>query len=434
MAFKETISIGLLGAGTVGSGVLELLEKNAASITQKIGTKIQVTRIFVRNLEKHAALKDKYALTTNIDDILNDPEISIVVELMGGEEPAKTMMLQALQHKKHVVTANKDVVAKFGHELFAVAEENKVDFLFEGSVGGGIPIIRPLKQCLAANSIQEIMGIVNGTTNYMLTRMSQDGLEFSEALAEAQAKGYAEADPTADVGGLDAARKIAILSSLAFNERMPLEKVHVEGIEKISKHDIKYAREFGYCIKLLAIAKREGDNGINARVHPAFLPLSHPLASVNDVFNAIFVLGDAVGETMFYGRGAGKLPTASAVCGDIIDVARDIVHNGASRVLCTCFEETKICSMEKVANPYYIRLLVADQPGVLAAIAAAFAAQQVSLRTVVQKQRVGQLAELVVITHCVPDSHMKMAMQTLAVLPAISEVCNVIRVEDPNFA
>ena len=434
MAIKETISIALLGAGNVGSGVLTLLQKNAASNTQKVGTKIQVTRIFVRNLEKYADLSTQYALTNNYDDILNDPDISIVVELMGGEEPAKTMMLQALRHKKHVVTANKDVVAKFGHELFAAAEENQVDFLFEGSVGGGIPIIRPLKQCLAANRIQEIMGIVNGTTNYMLTRMSLDGLEFLEALAEAQEKGYAEADPTADVGGLDAARKIAILSSLAFNSHMPLEKVHVEGIEKISKQDIKYASEFGYCIKLLAIAKREGDNGINARVHPAFLALTHPLASVNDVFNAIFVLGDAVGETMFYGRGAGKLPTASAVCGDIIDVARDIVHNGASRVLCTCFEETKICPIEKVSNPYYIRLLVADQPGVLAAIAAAFAAQQVSLRTVVQKQRVGQLAELVVITHRVPESHMKMAMQTLAVLPAISEVCNVIRVEDPHFA
>lgn len=434
MSTKQTINIGLLGAGTVGSGVLELLQKNSSSITQKVGETIRVTRIFVRNLEKHVALREEYALTTNIDDVLNDPEIDIVVELMGGEEPARTMMLEALRHKKHVVTANKDVVAKFGRELFEAAEENQVDFLFEASVGGGIPIIRPLKQCLAANKIHEVMGIVNGTTNYMLTRMSQDDMEFAEALAEAQAKGYAEADPTADVGGLDAARKIAILSSLAFNSRMPLEKVHVEGIEKISKHDIKYAREFGYCIKLLAIAKREGDNGINARVHPVFLPLSHPLASVNDVFNAIFVRGDAVGEAMFYGRGAGKMPTASAVCADIIDVARDIVHNGASRILCTCFEETKICPIEKVSNPYYIRLLVSDQPGVLAAIAAAFAAQQVSLRTVVQKQRVGQFAELVLVTYNVPDSHMKMAIQTVAILPAVAEVCNVIRVEDPNFS
>ncbi len=434
MTKQDKISIGLLGAGTVGSGVLELLQKNAASIAQKVGKQIQVTRIFVRDLEKYASLGETYALTTDIDEIVKDPQIDIVVELMGGEEPAKTMMLYALENKKHVVTANKDVVAKYGKELFDAAEANQVDFLFEASVGGGIPIIRPLKQCLAANEIQEVMGIVNGTTNYMLTRMSQQGMDFADALAEAQAKGYAEADPTADVGGLDAARKIAILSSLAFNSRMPLDKVHVEGIEKISKHDIEYAREFGYCIKLLAIAKREGENGINARVHPVFLPVTHPLAAVNDVFNAIFVRGDAIGEAMFYGRGAGKLPTASAVCADIIDVARDIVHQGASRILCTCFEESKLCPMEKVANPYYIRLLVADQPGVLAAIAAAFGAQQVSLRTVVQKQRVGEYAELVLVTYAVPDSHMRMAIQTLSILPAVGEVSNIIRVEDPHFA
>jgi homoserine dehydrogenase len=272
------------------------------------------------------------------------------------------------------------------------------------------------------------MGIVNGTTNYMLTKMTRDKCDFASVLAEAQAKGYAEADPTADVGGWDAARKIAILASIAFNTRITVDDVYVEGITGITPQDIEYAGELGYCIKLLAIAK-ETPRGIDVRVHPAFLPLSHPLAPVQDVFNAIFVSGDAVGETMFYGRGAGEMPTASAVTADIIDVARDICHNVASRILCTCFEEKPVCPVRYTESPYYVRLLAEDRPGALAAIAGAFGAQQVSLHSVIQKRKVADCAELVLITSRVPDASLRLAINTLQGMSVVREVQNVIRVE-----
>lgn len=347
---------------------------------------------------------------------------------MGGELPAKDYMLAALKAGKHVVTANKDVVAKYGRELFAAAETSHVDFLFEASVGGGIPIIRPLKQCLAANQISEIMGIVNGTTNYMLTKMTNEKMDYSDVLAEAQAKGYAEADPTADVGGFDAARKIAILASIGFGARVTLDDVYIEGITNIAIEDIEYARELGFVIKLLAVAKQD-DRGINVRVHPAFLPTTHPLAAVSDVFNAIFVKGDAVGETMFYGRGAGELPTASAVTADIIDVARDIRHNVSSRILCTCFEHKTIYGVSKTESPYYIRLLVEDKPGVLAAIAGAFGAQQVSLHSVIQKRKVERATELVLITYRVSDENIRLAISTLLGMSIVRKIGSVIRVE-----
>ncbi len=342
-------------------------------------------------------------------------------------------MLAALGNGKHVVTANKDVVAEFGKELFDTAAKNNVDFMFEGSVGGGIPIIRPLKQCLAANRISEVMGIVNGTTNYMLSKMAKEHIDFATVLAQAQAQGYAEADPTADVGGWDAARKIAILASIAFGTRINLDDVYVEGITNISLEDIEYAKEFGYAIKLLAIAKEYQQNdglAVNVRVHPAMLPCHHPLTAVQDVFNAIYVKGDAVGETMFYGRGAGKLPTASAVVGDIIDIARNIQHHAASRILCTCFAHKPVFPMEKTESPYYMRLLVADQPGVLAAIASAFGAQQVSLHTVVQKRKVNQFAELVLITYRVSEVNMQLAINILRSMSIVAEICSVIRVEE----
>jgi homoserine dehydrogenase len=331
----KVIKIGLLGFGTVGTGVVRILHDNAALISQKTGAVVQIKTILVRNPNKVRQIVVDAQITTDAQVILHDPEISVVVELMGGEEPAKTLMLEALTSGKHVITANKDVMAKFGQELFAAAEEHGVNLLFEASVGGGIPIIRPLKRCLAANRIFEIMGIVNGTTNYMLDKMTTEGVDFASVLAEAQSKGYAEADPTADVGGLDAARKIAILASIAFGTRVSLKDVSVEGITRIEPQDIDYGRELGYVVKLLAIAQ-ETEKGVNARVHPAFIPQTHPLASVRDVFNAIFIRGDAVGETMFYGRGAGSMPTASAVCADIMETARDICHDASSRILCTC--------------------------------------------------------------------------------------------------
>ena len=423
----KIIKIGLLGFGTVGTGVVRILHDNASLIKQRSGTSIQIKKILVRDPKKARQFSVDAEITTDPQSVLRDPEISIVVELMGGEEPARTLMLEALTNGKHVVTANKDVMAKFGRELFAAAEKNGVNLLFEASVGGGIPIIRPLKRCLAANRIFEVMGIVNGTTNYMLDKMTTEGVDFASVLAEAQEKGYAEADPTADVGGWDAARKIAILASIAFGTRISLNDVSVEGITRIEPEDIDYGRELGYVVKLLAIAQ-DTEKGVNARVHPAFIPFTHPLASVHDVFNAIFIRGDAVGETMFYGRGAGSLPTASAVCADIMEAARDIYYDSSSRILCTCFEEKRISPISETESPYYIRLLAEDQPGVMAAITGAFGAQMVSLNSVIQKRRVGSRAEIVLITHKVNDADLQLAVQALSGLPVVHKVSTVIRV------
>ena len=423
----KIVQVGLLGFGTVGSGVVRVLTDNSQLIAQRAGTAITIKKILVRDLKKKRALSTAAELTTDPAAVLGDPEIDIVVELLGGEEPARTLMLEALNHGKHVVTANKDVMAKYGRELFEAAEKNNVNLLFEASVGGGIPIIRPLKRCLAANRISEVMGIVNGTTNYMLDKMTAEGMDFATVLAEAQAKGYAEADPTADVGGLDAARKIAILASIAFGTRVRLDDVSAEGITKIEPEDIDYGRELGYVIKLLAIAQ-ETDKGVNARVHPAFIPTTHPLAAVRDAFNAIFIHGDAVGDAMFYGRGAGAMPTASAVCADIMEAARDIVHNSSNRILCTCFEEKRISPISETESPYYIRLLAEDKPGVMAAIAGAVGAQQVSLNSVIQKRRVGSRAEIVLITYKVKDEDLQLAVQTLSGLSVVNKVSTVIRV------
>jgi homoserine dehydrogenase len=424
-----------LGAGTVGGGVLAVMKDNAEIIEKKIGKKIKITKVFGRDIQKlQEQYGDEYIYTTNIDDILEDPEIDIVVELLGREHPAKEYIAHAFEKGKNVVTANKDVLAKYGKELFPLAAEKNCDFMFEGSVCGGIPIIQPLKTSLAANKIMSIMGIVNGTTNYMLTKMSNEHLDYADVLKEAQNKGYAESDPTADVGGFDAARKLAILASIAFNTRISLDDVQVEGIENVSLRDITNAAELGYAIKLLAIAKNDPEHGISVRVHPTMLPVSHPLAGVNDVYNAVFVTGDAVGEAMFMGLGAGRMPTASAVCGDIIDVARNMQHGETGRISCTCFEDKKLCSLENMCSPCYIRMHVMDKPGALAAIAAAFGAQNVSLRNVVQKNKMGDEAEIVVITHNVSEFNLQMAVQTLKALPVVNEVCSVIRVEDSSLA
>lgn len=424
---KESINVGMLGLGTVGTGVAKLLAANAHSIAQKVGAPVVLKKVLVRSPGKPRQIDLGGAITTDLAAIVDDPTIDIVVEVMGGEEPAKSHILRALQAGKHVVTANKDVIARHGRDLFAAAEDNSVDLLFEASVGGGIPIIRPLKQCLAGNKIRQVMGIVNGTTNYMLTKMTADKCDYDDVLAEAQQKGYAEADPTADVGGWDAARKIAILASIAFGTRITLDDVHVEGITGITAQDIEYAGELGYVIKLLAIAN-DTDQGIDVRVHPAFIAKNHPLAAVHDVFNAIFVKGDAVGETMFYGRGAGEMPTASAVVADIIDVARDIRHGVSSRILCTCFDNKPLCPIDKTESPYFIRLLVEDKPGVLAAIAGAFGAQQVSLNSVIQKRKVDQRAEIVLLTYRVSDANMRLALSTLGGMSVVNKVSSVIRV------
>lgn len=425
---KKTIKIGILGLGTVGTGVAKIIQKNQADIAQRVGANIEIAKALVRNLDKERILP-KELLTTDANEILNDPSIDIIVELLGGEHPSREYMIRALENGKHLVTANKDVIAKYGKELFDIAEKNNLDVMFEASVAGGIPIIHPLKDCLIGNKIQEIMGIINGTTNYMLTKMTQDNVDYQTVLAEAQAKGYAEADPTADVGGLDAARKIAILASIAYNSRITVNDVYVEGITKISPEDIANARELGYVIKLLGIAK-ETESGVEVRVHPTFIPMSHPMASVNDVFNAIFVTGDAVGDAMFYGRGAGELPTASAVLGDIMEVTRNIQHEAKARVLCTCYENKPICPIEETESTFYVRLLAQDEPGVFAKIAGVFAEQQISLNSVIQKRKVDNCAEIVFLTYIVKDAALRKALAKLETLPVIEEISNVIRVHD----
>lgn len=425
---KKTIKIGILGLGTVGTGVAKIIQKNQADIAQRVGANIEIAKALVRNLDKERILP-KELLTTDANEILDDPSIDIIVELLGGEHPSREYMIRALENGKHLVTANKDVIAKYGKELFDIAEKNNLDVMFEASVAGGIPIIHPLKDCLIGNKIQEIMGIINGTTNYMLTKMTQDNVDYQTVLAEAQAKGYAEADPTADVGGLDAARKIAILASIAYNSRITVNDVYVEGITKISPEDIANARELGYIIKLLGIAK-ETESGVEVRVHPTFIPMSHPMASVNDVFNAIFVTGDAVGDAMFYGRGAGELPTASAVLGDIMEVTRNIQHEAKARILCTCYENKTICPIEETESTFYVRLLAQDEPGVFAKIAGVFAEQQISLNSVIQKRKIDNCAEIVFLTYTVKDAALRRALAKLETLPVIEEISNVIRVHD----
>jgi homoserine dehydrogenase len=424
------IQIGLLGCGTVGSGVVKLLEKNASTIAQRSGDEIVIRRVMERDVEKCLALGvDPQRITSNFQDIVDDPEIDIVVELMGGIEPAADYILQAMRHGKHVVTANKDLIAVKGKELFETAEEHQVDFYFEASVGGGIPIVYPLKQSLAGNQIQQVIGILNGTTNYILTKMSREGLDYQQVLEEAQALGYAEADPTADVSGLDAARKIAILSSIAFNSRITLNDVYVEGITGITAEDIRYARELGFVIKLLAIAKEDESGRIQIRVHPAFLPVNHPLAAVNDVFNAVFVQGDAVGEIMHFGRGAGQMPTASAVVGDIIEIVRNLNHHTNGRIGCTCYEQKPILSIDELEVEYYIRMTVTDRPGVLAGIASVFGNNDVSIATVLQKSSDDDLAELIMITHRVREKGLRDALAILSGMSIVGEINSVIRLE-----
>ena len=424
------IVIGILGSGTVGSGVIEVLKKNISDIEQRVGQSISIKSVLVRDLTKKRDHLEGIQLTNKVENILDDPEIAIVVELMGGLHPSLEYMLRAMEAGKHVITANKDVVAQFGEQLFATAEQHKVEFRFEASVGGGIPIITPLKQCLTANKISLIMGIVNGTTNYMLTKMTEDGSDYEEVLQEAQAKGYAEANPAADVEGFDAARKAAILGSIGFNTRIRLDDVSVEGINNIKAADIAYAKELGYVVKLLAVAKDYGDKGVNVRVHPVFLPSSHPLAMVNDVFNAIFIRGNAIGDAMFYGSGAGALPTASAVVADIIAVARNLVIGNTATVGCTCYNNRPICPLEETEASYYIRLQVDDEPGVLGAIATAFGNCDVSLKSVIQTRMVNIHAEIVAVTHVVKHKKVEAARELLEALPVVDKICNIIRVDD----
>ena len=424
---NKPIRIALLGLGTVGSGVYKLIHRRAQEMPQIAGAPIEISHILVRNTAKERPGVDSSLLTDNWADIVNDPEVSIVVELMGGMEPAHTYIAEALKAGKNVVTANKDLIAMHGGDLLDLAAEHQCDLQFEASVAGAIPIIRPLKQCLAGNEISEIMGIVNGTTNYILTRMTQDNMEFADALAMATELGYAEADPTADIEGYDAGRKVAIMASIAFHSRVTFDDVYTEGITKIQSTDIRYARELGKAIKLLGVACNT-EEGIEVRVHPMLIPASPPLATVNDAYHAVFVHGDALDDAMFMGRGAGELPTASAVMGDIIDTARNLLMGCTGRIGCTCYKNVPVKSIDDIRSKYYIRLNVENRMGVLAGVSGVLGNNGVSISQVLQKQAAGDSAELVVITDTVRERHIRDALLILENMSMVHEVSSVIRV------
>ncbi len=424
----QKIQVALLGLGTVGAGVYKVLESQKKEMLPKLGTEVELKKILVRNLQKAAAkVNDPSVLTDDWQEIITDGEIDIVIEVMGGMEPARTYILEALNAGKNVITANKDLIAVDGKSLMDAAKSAGKDFFFEASVAGGIPIIRPLKQSLEANHISEIVGIVNGTTNFILTKMTEENMEFADALKLAQDLGYAEADPTADVEGLDAARKLAILASIAFHSRVSFEDVYAEGISRITSRDIQYADEMGCRIKLLAVA-RNTEDGIEVNVHPMLINRRHPLASVNDSFNAVFVKGDAVGETMFYGRGAGELPTASAIVGDLFDTVKNIRYQCTGHVNCTCYKTLPIKKAGDKVSRYYIRLQVEDRLGVLAAVASVLGNNNVSIEQCIQKHKAGDLAEIVVITETVLERNFNDSLQILKTMSMIKEVSAVTRV------
>jgi homoserine dehydrogenase len=422
-----TVRVGLLGCGTVGSAVLRLLDANAEDIARRAGCHLEVTRVAVRNPGRHREVplgSDRF--TAEPTEVIRDPDVDVVAELMGGMEPAGALILEAIGAGKHVVTANKELLATRGRELFDAAEAAEVDLGFEGSVGGGIPLIHPLKESLAGERIARLLGIVNGTTNFVLTRMSEEGLTFPEALARAERLGIAEPDPSEDVEGNDAAAKCAILASIAFNARVVADDVFRQGIGGISREDIEFAGRLGYVIKLLAAAEL-ADGEVAARVHPAMVPVDHPLAAVRDTFNAVFVEGPNVGQLMFYGPGAGGGPTATAVVGDLIDVARNITTGGRA-VGCTCYEDRRIRPMEETESQYYLLLDVVDRPGVLAAVAGAFGEHRVSIKSVWQEGR-GDEALLVLITHRANEGALRRTVDDLRELEAVIEVRSVLRVE-----
>lgn len=426
----KTINIALLGFGTVGSGVAETIKRNSQMMAEQLGCQLKITYVLVRHPDKYknVPLLEGVHLTSSFEEIMADPDIGIVVEVMGGIHPAKEYIFEALNHKMSVVSANKDVVALFGPEIMHTAMENHVNFSCEASVGGGIPILRPLHDSLAANEIESIVGIVNGTTNFILSSMDEEGVSYSDALRVAQKKGFAEADPTNDVCGYDAARKLAILASIGFRANVTFDDVLVEGIEKISQKDVQYASEMGYAIKLLAVGTRQ-DNGIALNVYPAFVPRTHPLASVKGSYNAIYVTGNIVDDVMFYGRGAGSLPTASAVMADVISTAKHIMNGSTGTgMMLTETKRIPFYSSLKLKNSYYFRLIVDDVTGVLSQIASAYADHDISIKEVVQKSRFEYAAELMIITQDTPRENIIQVEKALQVLPCMRQVANIVRV------
>ena len=423
---NESVKIGLLGCGHVGSALARLIATNGDEIEARSGVRLEVSRIAVRNLalDRDVPLPAS-VFTHDSAAVVTDDDVDIVVEVIGGIEPAREHIVEALKAGKPVVTANKELLANFGKELFDTAAGAGVDLLFEASVAGGIPLIRPLRESLAGDRIRRVMGIVNGTTNYILSRMSESGASFNDALGEAQNLGYAERDPTADVEGFDAAAKAAIIATIAFGARVVAGDVYREGISSLTDADIASARNLGYEVKLLAVAE-ESDRGIAVRVHPTMLPVGHPLASVRDSFNALFIEADAVGELMFYGRGAGGMPTASAVLGDVIDAAKNLV-SGARGATIGALARKPIRPIDEVESQFYLQLEVADEPGVLAAIAEEFGARSVSIKSM-QQEGIGDGARLIFITHLAREADLRATSHALREVGAVHRVGSVLRV------
>ena len=432
----EKVNIGMVGFGYIAHGVFELISKQKEYIAKKIGKEINIIRIAEKDSEKLKSLTGEIFGTIKVSpdaaDIYNDPEVDIVVELIGGVDPAYDIVMESLKAGKYVVTANKDLIANKGGDIHKTAEANNVDILFEASVLGGIPIVGPLKTTLASDKIYKIVGIVNGTTNYILTRMEKEGLSFEKALSIAQDLGYAEkANPSSDIEGYDAACKLAILSSIAFNSRVVVDDVYKEGITKITANDIKYAAEMGYRIKLLAIGSEENGQ-IFVRVHPALVPDSHILASIEDVFNAVYIYGEYIDRVMSYGRGAGDRATASSVVGDIVNIARNFDRDNKKMIYgCSCFEQKKVRTVDETISKFYIVLDAIDKPGVLAKIAQVFGKHNVSINSMIQKQTdIKEMAKLIFITHEAANKDLYKSIDELSGLDVVDRVANIIRVEE----
>lgn len=422
-----TIKIGLLGLGTVGTGAAQILQDRNGR--HPLLQHIEVAKVGVRSLNKPRSVNLAANIcTTDLYSIVNDPEIAVILEVMGGLEPARELVLQAINNGKHIVTANKALLARHGEEIFELAKQKNVYVMLEAAVGGGIPIVNVLKQFLGANRITHLMGIINGTTNYILTRMHREGAEFAEILTAAQQLGYAEADPTADVDGGDAADKIAILASIAFGERIPLNEIHREGIRSISRSEIVCAAQLGYVIKLIASAKAV-EGGLEIGVHPMLIPLSHPLATINGVTNAITIAGDPIGEVVFSGPGAGQGATASAVVSDLINIIAMIEHRSLHALMaCPHVGYAKLVPLDQSQSKFYVRFTTQDQPGVIGELGTAFGKHGVSLETILQQPKEGQTAQVIIITHAVQESNFWSAIAEIKELPSLQDVAAVLRV------
>ena len=420
------VTLGLLGCGNVGSALVHLVQREADAIAARTGVRLRIGRVAVHSLSKERGVElPAEVWTTDGAEVVADPSVDLVVEVLGGIEPAREYITDALKAGKPVVTANKELLANVGDELFSTAEAAGVDLLFEAAVAGGIPLIRPLRESLVGERISRVMGIVNGTTNFILSQMSAHGTGYHDALAEAQSLGYAERDPTADVEGYDAGAKAAIIASIAFGTRVVAGDVYHEGISNVDVADIAFAAQLGYTIKLLAICERFEDDSVAVRVHPAMVPDDHPLAAVRDSFNAVFVQGEAVGDLMFYGRGAGGFPTASAVLGDVIDAAGNLREGGVGRI--GQLRRPTIRPIDELRSPFYLNLRVADSPGVLATVAGVFGQHGVSIRSM-EQEGLGDDARLVFITHSAREADLRSTLKDLAALDVVVSVGSVLRV------